>query len=185
MNPDLLLHTPRLRLRALQPGDEDALFALFSHPQVMRHWSTPPWADTEPAQRMINADLAAGPADDWLRLGLVTRDDDALVGTCNLFNHVRGSRRAEIGYALARRAWGRGLMHEALCALLDHGFGSMDLNRVEADIDPANSASARTLQRLGFVQEGLLRQRWIVDGQVSDSGLWGLLRSDWSDRVHP
>lgn len=181
---DLVIHTQRLLLRPLQHGDAQALHTIFSDPVVMRHWSTPPWTSMEPAQRMIDADLAAGPDDDWLRLGVVTRDDDALVGTCTLFNHVRGSRRAEIGYALAQRAWGRGLMHEALCALLDHGFGTLDLNRVEADIDPANAASARALQRLGFVQEGLLRQRWIVDGQVSDSGLWGLLRSDWSGRRH-
>lgn len=184
MNPDLLLHTPRLRLRALQPGDEDALFALFSHPQVMRHWSTPPWTDRAAATAMVAVDRQAGPDADWLRLGLVAADapDGPVIGTCTLFDIDRGSRRAEIGYALAPSAWGRGLMHEALTALLQHGFDTLDLNRVEADIDPANTSSARALQRLGFQAEGLLRERWIVAGQVSDSALYGLLRRDWSAR---
>ena len=76
-------------------------------------------------------------------------------------------------------------MHEALCALLDYGFGVLDLNRVEADIDPRNTGSERTLRRLGFQLEGTLRERWIVDGEVSDTGLSGLLRRDWLARDQP
>jgi RimJ/RimL family protein N-acetyltransferase len=53
------------------------------------------------------------------------------------------------------------------------------LNRIEADIDPRNVASARSLERLGFSKEGHLRQRWIVNGEVSDSAFYGLLLSDW------
>ena len=175
---DVALHTHRLLLRPLQRGDEDALFAVFGDPEVMRHWSTPPWPDAAPGVQMIETDLGAGPDADWLRLALVLRDSDELLGTCTLFDHHAPSRRAEIGYALARRAWARGLMHEALSALLDHGFEGWNLNRVEADIDPLNRASARVLERLGFRLEGLLRQRWIVAGQASDSALYGLLRSD-------
>ena len=55
----------------------------------------------------------------------------------------------------------------------------MALNRVEADIDPRNEASARTLERLGFRREGLLRERWIVGDEVSDTALYGLLQRDW------
>jgi RimJ/RimL family protein N-acetyltransferase len=58
----------------------------------------------------------------------------------------------------------------------------MALNRVEADIDPRNHPSAKTLERLGFQKEGHLRERWIVNGEVSDTGLYGLLASDWRAR---
>jgi RimJ/RimL family protein N-acetyltransferase len=73
-------------------------------------------------------------------------------------------------------------MHEALLALLDFGFGELDLNRIEADIDPRNSTSARTLERLGFTREGYLRERWIVGDEVSDTALYGLLRREWRSR---
>jgi RimJ/RimL family protein N-acetyltransferase len=56
----------------------------------------------------------------------------------------------------------------------------MGLHRIEADIDPRNTASARCLERLGFVKEGLLRERWIVEGEVSDSAIYGLLQPDWA-----
>ncbi len=49
----------------------------------------------------------------------------------------------------------------------------------EADIDPRNAASAKSLERLGFIKEGHLRERWIVEGEVSDTDLYGLLRSEW------
>jgi RimJ/RimL family protein N-acetyltransferase len=107
-------------------------------------------------------------------------DDGALIGNCTLFALNAQCRRAELGYVLGSRQWGQGFMHEALQALLGHGFAELDLNRVEADIDPRNEASARSLRRLGFAQEGYLRERWIVGGEVSDTALYGLLRQDWA-----
>jgi len=73
-------------------------------------------------------------------------------------------------------------MHEALQELLEFGVGELDLNRIEADIDPRNSASARTLERLGFTKEGYLRERWIVGDEVSDTAIYGLLRREWKVR---
>ncbi len=181
--PDLPLDTPRLVLRPLRPDDVPALFALFSDPQVMRYWSTPPWTTPERALQMVRADEQALAGGGHLRLGLQRKADGALIGQCTLFAFVPSCRRAEVGYALAPHAWGQGLMHEALQALLHYGFGTLALNRVEADVDPRNAASARALERLGFTLEGTLRERWIVGDEVSDSGLYGLLRRDWRVRT--
>ena len=174
----LLLPTPRLRLRPLRAGDAEGLLAVYSDPAVMRYWSTPPWTGLEQAHTMIAGDALALPAGEHLRLGITAQADGALLGTCSLFHLDGACRRAEIGYCLGRWAWGRGLMHEALSALLAYGFQSLALNRIEADIDPRNLASARLLGRLGFRLEGHLRERWIVAGEVSDSWLYGLLASD-------
>jgi RimJ/RimL family protein N-acetyltransferase len=166
-------------LRPLQSGDEGDLFAVYADPAVMRYWSTPPWTDIEQARAMVATDATAMPSGEHLRLGLVEPASGHLLGSCTLFNFSRSNRRAEIGYALARSAWGRGLMHEALSALVAHGFGPLGLHRIEADIDPRNLASARSLERLGFRLEGVLRERWIVNGEVSDTGYYGLLQREW------
>ena len=63
-----------------------------------------------------------------------------------------------------------------------YGFDVLNLNRVEADIDPRNDSSAKSLLRLGFSKEGDLRERWIVDGEVSDTALFGLLQREWMAR---
>ena len=74
-------------------------------------------------------------------------------------------------------------MREALTALIGYAFRTLDLHRIEADADPRNAASVRVLEHLGFVREGLLRERWHVGGEVSDSLLLGLLRGDWERRA--
>ena len=175
----LVLDTARLRLRPLQPADAAAVYALHADPEGMRYWATPPWQDPAEADTLITRDQAGLAAGDFIRLGLERLADSRLIGLCSLFAFHLPSRRCEIGYMLARDCWGGGLMHEALQALLGYGFGVLDLNRVEADIDTRNTASERTLRRLGFQLEGTLRERWIVAGEVSDTGLYGLLRHDW------
>lgn len=175
----VILTTERLRLRSLVPSDAASVYAVFSDAAVMRYWSTAPWTAESTAHELIATDQRAHIDGTYVRLGIEVRATGALIGTCTLFDFVPQCRRAEIGYALAHAAWGNGYMHEALVALVAFGFRDLDLNRIEADIDPRNEASARSLERLGFVKEGHLRERWIVEGEVSDSGLYGLLRREW------
>lgn len=181
----LSLHTPRLLLRPLAPGDAADLLAIHADERVMRYGNELPWSSLEQAATFIARDGEGMAAGRHLCLGLVTMGADLggspgrLIGTCTLFSFLRGSRRAELGFALASSAWGHGWMSEALRAMLDHAFGPLDLNRVEADTDPRNEPSVRLLQRLGFRAEGVLRERWLIDGQPSDSAMFGLLQREW------
>lgn len=175
----ITLTTPRLTLRPLTAADIPALFAIFSHPEVMRYWSSPPYTEIAQARTMLLNCQEGYATGEFLQLGIAQRDDAVLMGTCTLFALHAASRRAEIGYALGRPYWGAGYMHEALTALIDHAFNTLNLHRLEADIDPRNTASARTLERLGFQKEGHLRERWIVSDEISDSWIYGLLRREW------
>lgn len=176
------LVTPRLVLRQHVPGDAAALFAMHSDPQVMRYWSTPPWTSPETAVEALERHRRKVAAGEYVQLAISLAGDDSLLGTCTLFSFYAQCRRAELGYALARPAWGKGYMHEALTALLDFGFGELGLHRVEADADPRNTHSTRSLERLGFTREGLLRERWIVGDEVSDTAFYGLLAREWRAR---
>jgi RimJ/RimL family protein N-acetyltransferase len=175
----ITLRTRRLLLRPLGEADVPSLFEAFSDPRVMRYWSTPPWSSLDAARALVARDLKAMASGDYVRLGIECPEDGQLLGNCTLFKIDGQCRRAEVGYGLAYSAWGHGYMYEALLALLEFGFSELGLNRVEADIDPRNERSARSLERLGFRKEGYLRERWIVDAEVSDSALYGLLLSDW------
>ena len=105
----------------------------------------------------------------------IARDDDALIGTCSLFEISPSNRRASLGYALTRAHWGMGHALEATRLAVAHAFGTMALHRLEADVDPRNAPSLRLLERLGFEREGLLRERWHVAGETQDSLIYGLL----------
>jgi RimJ/RimL family protein N-acetyltransferase len=177
--PNLPLRTDRLVLRPPLLADAEAMFAIFSDPGVMRYWSSPAWTRLDQALAAIEHDAAALAKGQHLRLAIERAADGATIGQCTLFGIVETCRRAEIGYCLASSAWGQGFMNEALRELIRYGFAELGLNRIESDIDPRNEPSRRALERLAFVREGLLRQRWIVGTEVSDSALYGLLREDW------
>ena len=173
------LPAARVRLRRFTESDAAALFGMYSHPEVMRYWSRPAMTDVAEADTLIRQILMDYESGANLPLVIERSSDHVFVGNCTLHHLHEASRRAEIGYSLDRPHWGRGYMNEALQALVSHAFERLGLNRLEADIDPRNVASAKTLDRLGFVKEGHLRERWIVNGEVSDTWLYGLLRSDW------
>ena len=171
--------TKRLTLRFLSEADVPALYDMFSNPEVMRYWSRPLWTDRSQAQAMLVSTQEGYRTGSALQLGMERNADRILMGLCNLHYFDIPSRRAEIGYLLGRPYWGSGYMHEALQALLQYAFETLNLNRLEADIDPRNQASARTLERLGFQKEGHLRERWIVNDEISDTWIYGLLRREW------
>ena len=172
------IHATRVSLREITAADLDALYLIFSDPEVMRYWSTPPLASKAAAHDLLT-EIQAGYKHRFLKWGIAFRSNDALLGTCTLFNLDITHRRAEIGYALGRQYWRMGYAHEALQALLRHAFDELNLHRIEADVDPRNSASIRTLERLGFQREGYLRERWQVGGEIQDALFYGLLRPEW------
>jgi RimJ/RimL family protein N-acetyltransferase len=178
-----ILHTDRLLLRGPDADDVAALLSIYGDPAVARFLSEPAWTDPARAERWLQRAQAGHAEGRALQLMIVPADGATAIGTCVLFQFHDQSRRAEIGYALGRPHQGRGYMHEALRALVAYAFDTLDLRRLEADIDPRNVASARSLERLGFTREGHLRERWEVAGEVSDTDLYGLLRHEWRPSV--
>jgi RimJ/RimL family protein N-acetyltransferase len=141
------------------------------------------WKLVDEAHQRIARDVEKMAAGEYVRLAVERREDPRVLGEVLLFNFSSTSRRAELGYALARSAWGAGYIREALPPLVEFGFDELGLNRLHATIDPRNSASAHVLERLGFRREGTLRENSIMRGEVSDDGIYGLLRSEWEERA--
>ncbi len=183
--PSAPIELERVRLRPIEESDVDALFAIHRDPEVTRYQSKPAMTDRAQAEELVTRIRAGYESGSSLQLGIERKEDGVLVGYCLLFNFHEESRRAEIGYSLAREHWRRGYMHEALVALIDLAFGELGLNRLEGDIDPRNAPSERSLKRLGFKKEGHMPERWIVGGEVCDTTFYGLLRSEWRPSPRP
>lgn len=197
------LSSARVKLCWLEERDAPALFDIFSNEKVMRYWSSLPWTDESQAVayiRRIHESFAAGALYQWGVArsvcgetgdsNVASREADAqddagspgrarIIGTCTLAGIDLRNRRAEIGFILRHDCWGRGLMREAAGALLDFAFGEMNLHRIEADTDPRNTPSITLLEKLGFQREGLLRERWLVGDEVTDTVFYGLLAREW------
>lgn len=169
------LETARVVLREPGHGDAQDLFAVFSDPEVMRYWSCEPMQSPSEAGDLVEQIIAGRRDGTFYQWAIGLRGESRVVGTVTLFCIDLTHRRAELGFALGRDWWGRGLAGEAVSRVVDHAFGAMGLARLEADADPRNDASLALLERLGFRREGLLRQRYRVAGEVQDSVMLGLL----------
>ena len=173
------LQTARLRLRPFRESDAEALFALQSSANVLRYWDSPPWSDPSRAERFIAVCRQLADDGTGARLAIDRESDGVFIGWCSLTGWNRDFRSATLTYCLEEAAWGHGYATEAARALLGWAFDVMDLNRIQAETDTRNLASARVLEKIGFLREGTLREDCIVDGEVSDSWVFGLLRREW------
>lgn len=175
--PPLL--TPRLRLRPLQDTDAPTLAAYRADPEVARYQGWGLGHTLEQAQDLIAEMASRVPSDPgWVQIGRADRMTDMLLGDLAL--RAYDPRHAEIGFTLARSAWGQGYAAEGLRALLDHAFGPLNLHRVTAATDPRNTAAAHLLARLGFRHEGHHVQSYFDGQHWLDEDQYALLRSEWT-----
>ena len=177
--PTPTLHTARLRLRPFTDADADALYALHSDAHVLRYWDSPPWSEPARAERFIAACREMAEDGTGARPAIDRVSDGAFIGWIGLTRWNPDYRSASLGYCLTEAAWGQGYATEGARALLQWAYDTLDLNRVQAEADTRNVASARVLEKMGFVHEGTLREDCIVNGDVSDSWVFGLLRREW------
>ncbi len=177
--PTPTLHTTRLRLRPFADTDAEALFALHGNAYVLRYWDSPPWSEPARAERFLATCRQLAEEGSGARLAIDRRSDGAFLGWCGLTRWNPDHRSASLTYCLAEAAWGQGYATEAAGALLQWAFDTLDLNRVQAEVDTRNAASARVLEKLGFVREGTLREDCVVNGDVSDSWVYGLIERQW------
>lgn len=178
-----LIEGPRVCVRQVGESDLAALLAINGDEQVTRFLGHTPWkamAEAEAWFQRISAQQAAGSA---LEFVIVARQTGVVLGRCGLFEFEKINAHAGLGYLLGRAHWKQGYMREALTALIECAFNEMGLRKIEAKVETLNTASANLLRRLGFQREGVLRERWISNGEPMDAEVYGLLRHEWPRTV--
>lgn len=166
------MKTPRLLLRPLEPRDFDALREMDADPEV-QFWR---------GARTITPDdtrafLLSAP--ERHVFGITVPPDDRVVGSCWLITDYPDWMGAEVGYQLARRAWGKGYATETVRAVLVFGFGTLKLHRIWARVNPPNEASWRLLEKVGMKREGCLRQAEWAAGEWRDLLMYAMLEAEW------
>jgi [ribosomal protein S5]-alanine N-acetyltransferase len=167
------------RLRPLRADDADALYTYLRDPAVTELTSYPV-VSASMVEAMIERSLSRWAAGEPSRWGIALQTDDRLVGTCGFNDWSQAHRWAELAYDLAQAHWGKGLMRQAVAAVLQWIFRQDLVNRVHAFVRVDNRRSERLLERSGFVREGCLRSYRVCRGQPHDFYIYGSLRSDWA-----
>ncbi|WP_435923871.1 GNAT family N-acetyltransferase [Paenibacillus sp. DYY-L-2] len=176
-----VIDSERLRLRRMERKDARELHRYWSDPEVVRYMNIPPFASIEDTVEMINLLNGLSESEDTLRWGIELKETGLLIGSVG-FNvwELSGAYRGEIGYDLGRDFWGRGYMSEALRMVLAYGYGTMGLNRIEALVDPRNTASRELLRAFGFREEGLLREYQKTENGFVDLLMYSLLKREYA-----
>lgn len=176
-----VLETKRLVLRNVEPDDALPMFRVMADPLVARFFGSPPMLSVEEAAQRIAEMRNAFAELNGIRWAITSRADGAYLGSCGFWRIVKPHFRAEIGYELAPDWWGQGIMPEAVGAAVAFGFAQMGLHSIEAQIDPDNLGSRRVLEKLGFVQEGYLRESYYEahNSRFTDTAIFSLLKAGW------
>lgn len=174
-SPFPVLRTERLLLRAIVPADAQALFVLRSDPRVMQHIGRPLAKTVEDAEALLE-DMRKSFEDRTAIVWALTRHGDPeLLGTIGFWRIAAEHHHGELGYLLRPDLWGQGITREAATAVVDHGFAALHFHRIEACVDPANTASIALLEALGFAREAHLVQNYLFGGVFFDTLMYGLL----------
>jgi ribosomal-protein-alanine N-acetyltransferase len=174
------LGTPRLRLREITPDDAQWYLEHFSTPEIVHGSGFPAPRDIDAARKEMQ-EYIFGPFENatGLRWGIALKGESRLTGSCGFYGWVReGHDRCDIGYDLNPAFWNRGIMEEALRAMIRFGFEEMHLNRIQATVMARNQRSIKVLKSQGFTIEGKLREYSYFDGERHDEVMLSLLRRD-------
>lgn len=166
------------RLRPLRAADADALYAYLRDP-VVTELTSYPAVSRALAEAIIERSRSRWAAGEVSKWGVALQHDE-LVGTCGFNEWSSVHRWAELGFELARAHWGRGLMRQAVAAVLQWTFRQDQVDRVHAFVRIDNGRSERLLEGSGFAREGCLRSYRVCRGQPHDFYVYALLRSDWA-----
>ncbi|MCF6406282.1 GNAT family N-acetyltransferase [Chitinophaga filiformis] len=173
------LSTGNISLRAIDERDIAALFSLFSHEKVVRFMDIGRFVNVSEAAQLIaffRDKLASG---EGMRWAITINGHNELIGTCG-FHHInRIHYKMELGYDLLPSYWGKGIMTNSIHRLMQYGFEDLQMNRIEAFVDPANIHSRQLLERLGFEREGKVRQAFFQKGKFVDAFIYSLLQRDY------
>jgi RimJ/RimL family protein N-acetyltransferase len=180
-----VLETPRLRLRPLEQSDAPAIQKAAGAREIADTMiSLPHPYPAGEANRYAIRQQSERVSGRSVTFTIEQKAEGEFCGLIELRDIDREHSQAELSFWLAVDAWGHGYMSEVIQAVVRYGFASLGLNRLYAHHMLRNPACGRVLEKNGFKQEGLLRQRVRKWGQFEDVSLWAILRKDWQETAN-
>ncbi|MCI1267710.1 MAG: GNAT family N-acetyltransferase [Saprospiraceae bacterium] len=158
-NPFPILSTTRLILREITVADQNEIFVLRSDPKVMEYIDRPKVQSLNDAIDWIQFIHSATTNGENIVWGICLKGASRLIGSICLWNFEHSNHSVEIGYSLVPEYHRRGIMNEALKAVLTYGFMQMKETRITAVVNPMNESSNLLLEKNGFINSGFLNQQ--------------------------
>ena len=173
------IETHRLLLRPFRAEDAEDMFTNWaSDPEVTRFLTWPPHSSADVTRMLLDAWTSHYSDGGFFQWAIEWKENGAVIGSIAVVKLEEAIESAEIGYCLGRAFWGRGIMPEALRAVMDYLFDTVGLNRVWAGHDVNNPNSGRVMEKAGMKKEGVLRASGVNNQGIRDVAVWAALRED-------
>lgn len=173
------IETHRLVLRPFTADDADDMFSNWaSDPEVTRFLTWPPHSSADVTRMILNGWVSRYGDGGYFQWAIEWKETGTVIGSIAVVKLEEAIESAEIGYCLGRKFWGRGIMPEALRAVMDYLFDTVGLNRITAGHDVNNPKSGRVMEKAGMRKEGILRASGINNQGIRDVAVWAALRED-------
>lgn len=174
-SPQPTLETERLVLRPIRHEDKEDLFAIRSNPETMRYVPRPVAQTVEDVLPLIDAIQTAVKNDEGMNWVIALKGSDKLIGMVGYVHFTKPHYRGEVGYILHSDYHNKGIMREAMAAVLDYGFNVMKLHSIEAIINPANTASMNVVEKCGFTKDAHFKDYLFHNGRFADALVYSLI----------
>lgn len=170
------LETDRLILREHTLEDARTWFELRHNPDVMRYIDRDSPKDIEEVEGYINGLISGFEQGESMGWAIALKDNPAqMIGNIVFWRMDFPNYRAEIGYLIDPKYWRKGIVSEALTAIIAFAFEEMKLHSIEANINPGNEASRKLLLKHGFVKEAYFKEDYFFNGKFLDSEIYSLI----------
>lgn len=173
------LESERLIYREVKLEDVEDIFKIYSDPEVAKYDWYEPINTKDRAISIINNYKDEFKNKEEITWGVARKDDNKIIGFCNLGDFDDDAIRSEIGYGFKRSEWNKGYATETIKTLVKFGFEVMCLNRVEAIVTLGNDASVKALKKANFVQEGISRERTFMKGEFVYDVILAIIKKDY------
>ena len=172
------LTTERLILREISDKDADAIYQILSNPAVIQYDTFELFQDIKQAHDLIAWFQSQIQAQNAIFWGITLIGRPEVIGFCKCEIEIP-EVRADLGYDLNADYWNRGIMTEAIGAVVDFAFRTLQIHRIEATASIENPASIKILEKVGFMREGVMRERCLMGGRYHDMQMLSILKREY------
>jgi len=177
------LETDRLLLRPVMATDAPQIFAYRSDTHANKYQGWIPKTLEQVVRFIANTAEAPNEPESWFQLTLIDKHSEVLVGDLGLHFFDAEHKQVEVGCTLSKQYHKKGYAREAMAAVLTHLFVVWEKHRVITSIDPANTASIRLAESLGFRKEAHFVQSLYINGGWVDDVIYAILASEWKENL--
>lgn len=179
-----VLKTDRLILRPFRISDAQKMYDNWaSDPEVTKFLTWPTHASAEVTANLLAYWCNQYEKEDYYQWAICLKENDEPIGSMAIVDGDFRVGRAEIGYCISRKWWGKGITAEALQAAIDYLFGDVGMNRIEARHDVNNPNSGKVMQKCGLKMEGIFPDFGCNNQGVCDIAQYAILKKDWRQQI--